>query len=185
MDFIHIAQAATEAAQEASAESAGGIGSLGINLKLFIAQLINFGIILVVLWKWVFTPVAKKLTERTERVEKAMKDASDTEKAKADYFQWKETEMTKVRSQATAIITAAQSEAGKAKQQIMDETKKEQERAVAQARVKIEEEKNNAVREVKSQMADLVTLASEKILKEKLSSSKDQQLIKDTLGSIK
>ena len=40
---------------------------------------------------------------------------------------------------------------------------------MAQARVKIEEEKNNAVREVKSQMADLVTLATERIIKEKIS----------------
>src|SRR3989344_1805866 len=120
--LIKTAHAATEAAAEAApavgeaaahAEKQGVLDTLGINWKLLIAQLVNFGIILVVLWKWVFTPVAKKLTERTERIEKAMKDASDTEKAKADYFQWKETEMTKVRSQAPAIITAAQSEAGK------------------------------------------------------------------------
>jgi len=180
IDLFNIAQAAAEA----TAESAGGIGSLGINLKLFIAQLINFGIILIVLWKWVFTPVAKKLTERTERVEKAMKDASDTEKAKNDFASWKDTEMVKVRSQATAIITAAQSEAGKAKQQILDETKKEQERVISQAKVKIEEEKNTAIRDVKSQMADLVTLASEKILKEKLNTKSDQELIEQSIKNL-
>lgn len=178
------AHAAAEAAQETGAESAGGIGSLGINLKLFIAQLINFGIILLVLWKWVFTPVAKKLTERTERVEKAMRDASDVEKAKNEFFTWKDTEMVRVKSQATAIITAAQSEAGKAKQQIMDEAKKEQEKVIIQAKVKIEEEKNQALREVKAQMADLVTLATERIIKEKLDSSKDKELIKESLRQI-
>ncbi|MEK7617752.1 MAG: F0F1 ATP synthase subunit B [Patescibacteria group bacterium] len=182
--LIPIAQAATEAAQQAGQTDSGILGTLGINWKLFIAQLINFGIILLVLWKWVFTPVAKKLTERTEGVEKAMRDASETEKAKADYFQWKETEMIKVRSQATAIITAAQSEAGKAKQQIMDETKSEQARVIEQAKVKIEEEKNRAVREVKSQMADLVTLATGRIIKEKLDSNKDKELIYETLANI-
>ncbi|MBI3231567.1 MAG: F0F1 ATP synthase subunit B [Candidatus Doudnabacteria bacterium] len=185
IDFIHFAHAATEAAVEAGArESAGAIGSLGINLKLFIAQLVNFGIILLVLWKWVFTPVAKKLTARTERVEKAMRDASNTEKAKNEFFQWKETEMARVRSQTTAIITSAQNEAAKAKQQIMDETKKEQEKVIQQAKVKIEEEKNSAVREVKSQMADLVTLASEKILRKKLDEHQDEELIKESLKTI-
>lgn len=183
IDLINIAHAATEAA-EASKEASGGIGSLGLNLKLFIAQLINFGIILLVLWKWVFTPVAKKLTERTERIEKAMRDANETEKAKADYFQWKETEMTRVRSQATGIITAAQNEAIKAKQQIMDEAKAEQARAIEQAKIKIEEEKNQAIREVKSQMADLVTLATGRIIKEKLDSNKDKELIKESLSNL-
>lgn len=179
IELIHIAEAASEAEK-----SAGGIGALGINLKLFIAQLINFGIILLVLWKWVFTPVAKKLTERTERVEKAMRDASETQKAKDEYFQWKETEMVRVKSQATAIITAAQSEAEKAKQQILDEAKKEQGKVIEQAKVKIEEEKNQAVREVKAEMADLVTLATEKILRQKLDSAKDKEFIKETIQSI-
>lgn len=183
--LIHIAKASAETAATAgAAETAGAIGSLGINFKLFIAQLVNFGIILLVLWKWVFTPVAKKLTERTQRVEQAMRDASDTEKAKNDFSQWKETEMARIRSQATAIVTAAQNEASKAKQQILEETKKEQESTIIQARARIEEEKNASIREVKAQMADLVTLATEKIIKEKLDSNKDKHLIQEALKSI-
>ncbi len=189
MDFIHIAQAAAEAVQHAAGTSQeaadpGVLGKLGINWKLFVAQLINFAIILLVLWKWVFNPVAKKLTERTEKIEKAIADADQTQKEKDEFFKWKETEMTRVRSQSAAIVAASQNEAAKAKQQILDETKKEQEKMIGQAKAKIEGEKNQVVREVKTEMADLITLATEKILREKLDNKKDKELINETLKSI-
>src|SRR3990167_8006954 len=126
IDLFNIAQAAAEA----TAESAGGIGSLGINLKLFIAQLINFGIILLVLWKWVFTPVAKKLTERTEKIEKSLNDADRITKEKEDFGKWKETEMVRVRSQSAAIVAAAEMQAQKAKAEIEKQTKENQEKIV-------------------------------------------------------
>lgn len=176
--FTTVARAAEEATET------GIAGTFGVDWMKFAAQLLNFGIILLVLWKFVFTPVTKKLEERTAKIEKAMLDASNTEKAKGEFFHWKETEMVKIKSQAQGIIAAAQSEGGKAKQQILDEVKQEQEKVVSQAKIRIEEEKNQAVREVKSQMADLVTLASEKIIRQKLDGNKDKELIEETLQSI-
>ncbi|MBX4188293.1 MAG: hypothetical protein KW793_04140, partial [Candidatus Doudnabacteria bacterium] len=44
-----------QSAAEAGAHknSSGVLGTLGINWKLFLAQLINFSIVLFVFWKWV------------------------------------------------------------------------------------------------------------------------------------
>ncbi len=178
--LIPIARAADEAANSGSP-----VAVLGLNAKLFIAQLINFGVVLFVLWKWVFTPVAKKLQERTDRIEKAMKNAASTEKEKQEFGKWKELEMVKVRSQSTAIVTAAQNEAGKAKQAIMDQTKQDQQKLVDQAKAQIESEKNKSVMEAKTELADLVTNATEKILRHKLDAKTDQQLIKESLADVK
>ena len=185
IDFIHIAKAAGEIAGESGAhESSGAIGTLGLNLKLFIAQLINFGIILAVLWKWVFTPVAKKLTERTEKIEKAMRDAEGTEKEKLEFGLWKESEMIIVKGQASTIIASAETEAIKAKEKIIQDTKAEQEKVIQQAKVQIEQEKNQQLQLAKSELADLVTLATEKILRQKLDDKKDEKIIKESLKGI-
>src|SRR5262245_53133970 len=76
-----------ETSQEAGKEeSEGGVlGMLGINWKLFIAQLINFGIVLFVLWKWVFKPVSSGLEARTTRIEKSLQDATQLEQAKKEF----------------------------------------------------------------------------------------------------
>jgi F-type H+-transporting ATPase subunit b len=199
--FISIAQAATDATPHATeiiqeavqhatstaehAESAGVLGTLGIDWKLFIGQLVNFGIILLVLWKWVFTPVAKKLTERTDKIEKSLHDADRITKEKQEFEVWKNAEMNKARQEALSIVTTAQAEAGKAKQAIIDQTKAEQQKLVDQAKTQIESEKNKALQEAKGELADLVTNATEKILRKKLDHKADQEFIKESLSLIK
>jgi F-type H+-transporting ATPase subunit b len=164
--------------------STGVAGKLGLDATYFVGQLITFGIVLFILWKWVFTPVAQKLTERTEKIEKAMSDADRITKEKQEFEMWKNEQMSGARKEAAAIVTEAQSEANKAKDQTLLITKRDQEKIVAQAKAQIEQEKNQALASAKSELADLVTSAAEKILKQKLDNKKDQELIKESLKGI-
>lgn len=187
IDFIHIAKAATEAAIEAKnvEETSGGVvGSLGLNWKLFIAQLINFSIILFVLWKWVFTPVAKKLTERTEKIEKSLFDVDKITKEKQDFEIWKNAEISKAKTEAIGIITKGQSEAIKVKDSILLKAKEEQQKLIEQAKAQILSEKTRALSDAKTELANLITQATEKILKKKLDEKTDKELIKESLESL-
>lgn len=170
-------------AQEST--STGVAGTLGLNAVYFIGQLITFSIVLFILWKFVFTPVAQKLTERTEKIEKSLHDANRIEKEKQEFEVWKNAEMGKARQEASSIITAAQTEAGKARQQILDQTKIDQQKLVDQAKSQIESEKNQQLQSAKAEIANMVTGAAEKILRKKLDGKADQELIKESLGSIK
>ena len=172
-------------AQEAAAPSGGVAATLGLNAKLFIAQLINFGVLLFVLWKFAFTPIAKALTERTEKIEKSLNDADRIAKEKQEFEQWRQSEMTKARQEASSIVTAAQTEAQKAKQQIAADTKAEQEKIVNQAKQQIESEKVKQLAEAKSELANIVTTATEKILRKKLDDKTDKELIKESLAHVK
>jgi F-type H+-transporting ATPase subunit b len=172
------------AAEEAAPASSGGIATLGLNVKFFIAQLINFGILLLIFWKWILPGVTKALQARTERIEKSLMDADRIEKEKKEFDVWRQTEMGKARTEASSIVTAAQTEAGKAKQAILDQTKQDQQKLVDQAKTQIESEKNKALQDAKGELADLVTNATEKILRKKLDSHTDQQYIKDSLKNL-
>ncbi len=175
---------AKAAAEETAAEGGGPAAVLGLNLKLFIAQLVNFGVVLLILWKFVFGPVAKKLQERTETIEKAMADAAGTEKEKQEFEVWKRVEMNKARSEAASIVTQAQSEAVKVKDGIMSSAKEEQEKMLQQTKKLIEQEKSQALQSAKAELADLITMATEKLIRSKLDEKKDKELIKESLKSI-
>ena len=54
-----------------------------------------------------------------------------------------------------------------------------------QNEIKIESEKQRAVNEAKTELADLVTNATEKILRKKLDSKSDQEYIKESLAQVK
>jgi F-type H+-transporting ATPase subunit b len=175
----HIAQAAEEAASEAANPSVAGM--FGLDLKLFIAQLINFGIVLFVLWKWVFKPVSKALSDRTAKIEKSLADAKQITEDKETFDTWKNAEMSKVRQEAAGIITQAKQDAESLRKQLTDQTKQEQNKIVTQTQAQLELEKQKAITEVRGQIADIVVTASEKILREKLTDKKDQELIKQAL----
>ena len=171
-------------AQETAATPTG-VAVLGLNVKFFIAQLINFGVLLLIFWKWILPGVTKAMQARTERIEKSLTDADRIEKEKKEFDVWRQAEMGKARTEASSIVTAAQTEAGKAKQAILDQTKQDQQKLVDQAKTQIESEKNKALQDAKGELADLVTNATEKILRKKLDAHADQQYIKDSLASVK
>ncbi len=77
----------------------------GINLKSFLAQLVNFAIVLFVLWKWVFRPVAQGLADRTAKIEKSLDDAQQITVDKQTFETWKNAEISKVRQEAATIIS--------------------------------------------------------------------------------
>ena len=46
------------------------LGNLGINGKLFMAQLINFAILFFILRKFAYQPILKVLDERKDKIDK-------------------------------------------------------------------------------------------------------------------
>ena len=62
-----LVQAVVEAAPHAEAAKESVLGALGVNWKLFIAQLLNFSVVLFIMWKWVYTPLLKAIDPSAER----------------------------------------------------------------------------------------------------------------------
>ena len=51
------------------------IKTLGIDLPKLIAQLVNFGIVLVVLWKFAYKPILAMLDQRRDKIAESMANA--------------------------------------------------------------------------------------------------------------
>jgi len=185
IDLNQLSQLIIPVAHAQEAASSGGIATLGLNVTFFIAQLVNFGILLLIFWKWILPGVTKAMQARTERIQKSLTDADRIEKEKKEFDVWRQAEMSKARQEASSIVTSAQTEAGKAKQAILDQTKADQQKLVDQAKTQIESEKNKALQDAKGELADLITNATEKILRHKLDGKTDQALIKESLANVK
>ena len=55
------------------------ISTFHLDLKLIIAQLVNFLIVAGILWFFALKPIMKIMKERTEKIEKGLKDAKSFE----------------------------------------------------------------------------------------------------------
>lgn len=177
--IIPVAHATEEIIQDK-----GIAGTFGVDWMKFTGQLVTFIAALFILWKFAFDPVSKKLEERTAKIEKAMKDAASTEAEKQDFAKWKAEQMVNTRHEASVIVSQAQTEATKAKDEILKQAQTDQQKIVDQAKKQIQEEKTAQLQAAKGELADLITNATEKILRHKLDGKKDEELIKESLKNL-
>lgn len=179
------AHAAASSAPAAAAHADTGLlGTLGINLKLFIAQLVNFGIVLFVFWKWVVGPLGKALTERQDRIESGLKNAAYMEEEKAKFEAWKSGQMKAARADAERIIKDATETSEKVRQEISASTQEQAAKMIDQAKAAIAQERDQAMRQARAEMAELVVMASEKVIKAKLDAVKDRNLVADAVKGL-
>jgi F-type H+-transporting ATPase subunit b len=200
MDLHSILIAATDAVQTAaeaaqsnpdaghaaeSAAEAGLLGTLGIDPWLFLAQLVNFSIVLLVFWKWVVKPLGNTLTARQDKIESGLKNAAYMEDEKRKFEEWKTEEMKKVRGEAEKVLKMATEMSDKIRQETVSSAQSQANKIIEQSKAAIESEKVQMLKDVKSSVAELVVMASEKILKAKLDSKKDHELVADSVKEIK
>jgi len=186
IEFIHLAQAAESTASAANeAKSGGALELLGINWKLFIAQLVNFGVIVFILWKWVFTPVTNALENRTKKIEASLHDAEQIKKQLADLESFKTTTERQARADYQKILAEAALAALDQKQKTLAEVKLQAEKMIADAEKRIISDREKTMNELKGEFAGFVAAATEKIIKEKLDSHKDAKFIEQSLNDIR
>lgn len=165
-----------------------GIGSaialLGINWKLLIAQLVNFAIVLFVLWKWVFTPLSEKLAERTARIEKSLKEADDINTMHRDAETEKAEIIREARKEASGIIAASETSANKMKEEIIVEARAQSQRILEDGAAELESHKEAMLLSVRVEAAALIVAATEKVISEKLNATSDTALIERSLADL-
>ena len=157
------------------------ISTFHIQLNLIIAQLVNFAIVLFVLWKFAYGPIMKTLNDRTKKIEKGLKDADDAKKKLAEITIEEKEVLKKARVESQEIIKKAEDAAKKSADNIVVEAKKQMEKMIEDAKKSIEQEKSKMMTEVKSEIAGLVVAATEKIIGEKLDKNKDKELIEKSI----
>lgn len=161
------------------------IKTFHIDYKLIVAQLINFVIVVGVLWYFAFKPLTKKMNKRTNAIEKGLEDAKKVEENLAKAEELKDEKLAAARAEAEKIITEAQKISEANRQEVIEKTKKETEKIVGEAKNQISAEREKLQKELKGEVADMVVAATEKVITEVLDSEKDKGLIKKALEKIK
>lgn len=157
------------------------IKTFHIDIKLILAQLVNFAIVLFVLKRYAYGPVLKMMEERSEKIEKGIADAENAGKKLTEITEKEKAVLVEARKQAQEIITKAEMMAVKSKEEIVVEAKTQAEKILADSAKKIEQEKNQMMQEVKGQIAELVIAAAGKVIGEKMNPEKDSALIADAI----
>lgn len=158
--------------------------ALGINLNLFLAQLINFGVVVGLLWWLLYKPVTKMLNDRTARIEASLREADDVKKQLANAKSGYEAELTKARQEAAAIVAQAQDRAKAQEAEIIAQARREADRVREEARTQAIQERDQMMREAKDQIAELVTMTASRVLDAELKAAGHDKLIAESLAAL-
>jgi F-type H+-transporting ATPase subunit b len=173
---MHIFLAETEG-------SAGGIGALftalGLNLPALILNMLAFLVIVWVLGKFVYPTLIKALDAKKDEYEAAARMEAEAKTALAGAEDKANQALTEARRAADEILASAKADA--TAQIEAARTKEQAERLVAEAHEQLNRDILTARKELKSETAKLVAGATGAVLKEKLDSSRDAELINRSL----
>lgn len=157
------------------------LANLGINGKLLLAQAVNFLILLFVLHRFAYKPVLKMLNDRTNKIEKGLKDAEESHKKLAEVSEKEKEILNSARKEAQEILKKTEDMAKKSKDEMAQEAKAQAEKIIFDAMAGIESEKAKMLREVKAEVAELVVMAAEKVIGEKIDAEKDKEIIEKAI----
>ena len=157
------------------------VSTFHVNVELLIAQAVNFLIIFLILYFFAFKPISKIMQERTATIEKSLDDAKKIEENLASAEAESQAILSRAQKEYSEIINQANKSAEENRQKLIAKTKEEVAEIIKKEKENIQVEKEAMLKEVRGEVAELVVLATEKIIKEKLDSQKDHEIINNAI----
>ena len=161
------------------------ITTFHLDWKLLIAQAINFGVVALVLWWFGFKPLAKLLEVRAEKIEQGLTDASvASERLKQAGYEAKEI-IVKARAEGQAALADAVETASRLRAGELVKAKEEVEKTVTAGKVALKAEKDEMLKSIRNEAADLVIEAVKNLLKDSKLSEVNRALADKAVAQVK
>ena len=154
------------------------------DIGLMIWTLFSFGLALYILKKYAFPKITEALDKRQRAIEDSIDTATRT-KAEADELLAEYRERLKeARVQAEEIVTRARTAGASTERDSAEAAQAKREELMEQARRDIKAETRRAIGEIRSEVADLTVLATEKVTRKTLTAEDQKRLVDEALGEL-
>ena len=149
-------------------------------------QTLIFLVVLFVLGKFAWKPILGALKERENSIDDALKSADQAREDMENLHAKNEKLIAEAKQERDKMIKDAAKMAQDMKDQVKDDAKAIGDKMIEEARAAIESEKDDAIKQIKDQVAELSLQITERLLKKNLSDDKSQQeLIKGYMKDLK
>ena len=157
------------------------LDALGIDLGWLIAQVVNFCVLLLVLYLVGYKRFLKTMDERSQRIKESL-EAGDRAKLEAASA---EQEVARKIEEASAsgqkIVEQASKSAEEVRRRIEADARKEAEAIVEKARGETRREKEEAMSELRKEVADLAVAVAGKAISQSLNADTQKTLIDNVM----
>lgn len=157
---------------------------LGINLGYLISQMVNFLLLLIILWIFLYKPIVRLLDRRREKIKTDLEEAerarSQAEGARQQY----EEQLEEAKEERRSILAQAREQAEKMREEILENARAEARELVAKTEEEMDALRRQALAGAQDDIADLALAAASKVVGESLDDKDHRRLIRDFIAEM-
>ena len=140
-----------------------------------------FLVVFFILWKWGFPSIIKMVNERKEYIDESLAKAEEANLRLANIQKQGEELLMEAREKQAQILREASQTRDTIVEQAQEKAHEESARILSEAKAEIESQKQAAIRDISTQVAELSVQIAEKILRKQLTTSAEQAQLIDSL----
>ncbi len=156
------------------------LAQLGITLPSLVAQIVNFGILFVLLYVVAYKPVLKMLDERSQKIRDSIEQ---TERIKEQAARAEEETKRRIEAgikEGQELVAKAAKAAEEIRLEAQRRAQEDAQVILNRARNEIQRERDEAIGALRSEFAELTVIAAEKVIERSL----DRQAHRDIIDKV-
>jgi F-type H+-transporting ATPase subunit b len=150
----------------------------------FFAELIAFILMILILGKWAYPRIIKAATDREDKIEAGLKAAAESEERLSKVQIQVEQTLEEARTQAREILNRSHQEATADTAEVLAKARSDSEALIERARTEIAGERDRAIQDLRTEVANMVVSASERVLGSSIDAKGHQRLIDESLQKV-
>ena len=154
---------------------------LGISLPTLLAQIINFAILLGLMYLVAYRPIMRMFDERSRKIKESMEQTEFIKAQAAGAEEEAEKRIEAASREGQELVARAVQTGEGVRQQAQQEAKQDAESLINRARTEIQRERDEAIGELRKEFADLTILAAGKVIDRSLDKEAHRQIIDKVL----
>jgi F-type H+-transporting ATPase subunit b len=156
---------------------------LGINTLAFISQVVSFGIVFVILWRWGFPAIIRILDKRQAVIREGIENAERAKRELADATNRAEQVLAEARKQAQETIAQAQRAAEREYNRIQEEAYERATQIEQQQVARIRQEAARASEELSRLVVNLSINAASKVISKSVDTKDNRRLVEEFVSA--
>jgi F-type H+-transporting ATPase subunit b len=158
---------------------------LGINLGFFIFQVLNFLVLMVLLYAFAYRPILKMLDDRKKKIAQGLEDARVAAEARANAEREAREIIAKAQAEANQKVREATDRAEVAAKEVQAEAEAEAAKAREAALADTALERDRILSDVRGQIAALAMAAAQRLIGEALDERRQRALIEEFFSGVR
>jgi F-type H+-transporting ATPase subunit b len=176
-----LSQADAAAVFAAQLKARGSIISINYTL---IMQCLNFAILLLLLYGWLWGPMLNMLDKRRAMVRRHMDDAEEDRRKAAGLLDQRHRELGDLRNERSSILEQAEGLGEQERQEIVARARQEAQRILQQTEERLKEETRRARGALRDEVADLAARIAAEVLRREISPEDHRRIVRDMMDAM-